>query len=451
MNKKLFMSVGMLVFAAAVVAGGTGAFFTDTETSAGNTFAAGSVDVSVGQFGHNYTGGGVAPDQPTFTTFENGTRFTLSDLKPLDTGEITFAAENNANPAYVCTTVEASGNAENDRLDPEVDAGDNTPNIGELQDFLSFKYGTETGTLSEIAGMMYFGSGNGVETNGTEAGSLEYCFGEYDESGACVLSSDDDNVAQTDSVDIDLTFQAVQTRNNENFSCADLNEDDGEDNNEEEIVFSQNFEDGTEDWTGFNGGELTRVADGTDGIPSSEGDFMAFADGQVFTQWGGYSSTFPAEGYTTEVDVYLDMDESDGSSDAHFDYTSAVNDTTGTHRRDFVLSVGHDPVTGDWSATASNNAGAGTPHLNAGNDPVQITTTGWYTLQHYFYDNGSGELAVDMKIIDSNGVVVGSWTRSDASDVIGSTVGGNRYGWFATQPFSAVPFDNSVLYLGAPN
>ena len=43
-----------------------------------------------------------------------------------------------------------------------------------------------------------------------------------------------------------------------------------------------------------------------------------------------------------------------------------------------------------------------------------------------------------------------SWTRSDATDVIGSTVGGNRYGFFAAQEFPFLAFDNTRLHVSAP-
>jgi hypothetical protein len=37
------------------------------------------------------------------------------------------------------------------------------------------------------------------------------------------------------------------------------------------------------------------------------------------------------------------------------------------------------------------------------------------------------------------------WTLSDPSDVIGSTVGGNRYGWFPNDELPYLAFDNSAL------
>lgn len=53
MNKaRLMMSLGMLVFVGAVVVGGTGAFFSDTETSTGNVFTAGAIDLTVDSEAH---------------------------------------------------------------------------------------------------------------------------------------------------------------------------------------------------------------------------------------------------------------------------------------------------------------------------------------------------------------------------------------------------------------
>jgi predicted ribosomally synthesized peptide with SipW-like signal peptide len=42
----------MIVFVGALAAGATGAFFSDTETSTGNTFAAGSLDLRVDSEAH---------------------------------------------------------------------------------------------------------------------------------------------------------------------------------------------------------------------------------------------------------------------------------------------------------------------------------------------------------------------------------------------------------------
>jgi hypothetical protein len=98
--------------------------------------------------------------------------------------------------------------------------------------------------------------------------------------------------------------------------------------------------------------------------------------------------------------------------------------------------------TGGFVMSASNNAG-GWP-ANPGRDPFTITTSGWYTLQHDFYDAGGGVLAVDMSVLDAGGAVLKSWTLSDPADVIGVTVGGNRYGWWATNQLGSILVDNVV-------
>lgn len=206
------------------------------------------------------------------------------------------------------------------------------------------------------------------------------------------------------------------------------------------------FETDTFDWSGAD-----RVPSGTNGVTSATGAFHAETDDGAFTRWGGYSDEFPASGYTTSLDIYLDP-ASGATNDTRFDWTSAINNPAGTHRRDFAFNGGYyDDATAPGSGprfvfSASNNTGRGNSFpKNPGRAPIAITDAGWYTFQHDFRDNGSGVLAVDLSIRNSNGAVVGTWTLSDPSDVIGVTVGGNRYGWFATNEFSFLAFDNARL------
>lgn len=58
-----------------------------------------------------------------------------------------------------------------------------------------------------------------------------------------------------------------------------------------------------------------------------------------------------------------------------------------------------------------------------------VSNSGWLTLRHVFYDNG-GVLACDMQVLDSNGTLLWSVTRSNPGDLISTVVGGSRYGWF---------------------
>lgn len=214
--------------------------------------------------------------------------------------------------------------------------------------------------------------------------------------------------------------------------------------------YKNGFETNINGWSGYVGGSIARV-DSTNGVDPSAGGYFAVLNGEAFSRWGGYANQFPLNGYTTEVDVYLDMSKAD-SNDNYIDFSSAINGQDGKHQRDFIFHVGHDPANSRWSATVSNNSShsqSDTPHLS-GSNLASITETGWYTLQSYFHSNDSGEFAVDMKIIDMNENVVGSWTLSSPSDVIATEIGGNRYGWFAEQPFTDLPIDNSCLYLGDP-
>jgi predicted ribosomally synthesized peptide with SipW-like signal peptide len=52
MNKKIIISLSVIAAVAAVVIGGTISYFSDTETSTGNTFTAGSIDLKVDSTQH---------------------------------------------------------------------------------------------------------------------------------------------------------------------------------------------------------------------------------------------------------------------------------------------------------------------------------------------------------------------------------------------------------------
>jgi hypothetical protein len=203
----------------------------------------------------------------------------------------------------------------------------------------------------------------------------------------------------------------------------------------------------------------TRVASGSlaaDGISSASGAFHANATTD-YTSWNGYTTEFPAAGYKTAIDVYLNPGNPGYVNDTRFDWTSAVSTPAGAHRRDFVFNAGfYNNVDSTGSAprfviSASNNAGrGGADPENPGRNPIAITTPGWYTLQHSFHNDGSGVLAVDLSIITPNGTTLHTWSLSDPTDVIGATVGGNRYGWFATNEFPYLAIDNTRLLAAWP-
>ena len=200
---------------------------------------------------------------------------------------------------------------------------------------------------------------------------------------------------------------------------------------------------------------------------SEPGHARIGAPAGAFTRWGGYNQAFPVGGYRTYVSVYLDVDWAEDHQDARFDFSSAINRSAGTHLRDFVFNAGTNPM-GDpddpgFYVNASTNAGransfpentcpdpGNTKPPNVCRQPVHIEESGWYTFRHTFRDAG-GKLAVDMEIFDSNGGTVANWTIFTDDCFSPCTpnlpdydeVGGNRYGWFATQEIPDLPIDDS--------
>lgn len=231
------------------------------------------------------------------------------------------------------------------------------------------------------------------------------------------------------------------------------------------LSYFQGFETDTNGWSG-----ATRVASGSNGVISADGAWHAESSGGTFnasgafTTWGGYggnagcgtsacaAAAFPANGYVTSIDVYLDVDSITLSNDTRFDFTSAINQPSGFHRRDFGFNAGFyndTDITGTgprFVISASNNVTrSGAFPKNPGRDPFAITDAGWYTFQHTFTDN-AGVLSVELAIKDAAGAVLHTWTLSDATDIINTTVGSNRYGWFALQEIPNLAIDNAIRF-----
>ncbi|KQW78746.1 VCBS domain-containing protein [Brevundimonas sp. Root1279] len=143
-----------------------------------------------------------------------------------------------------------------------------------------------------------------------------------------------------------------------------------------------------------------------------------------YTQFDGYRRAFN-DGFDASVQVYLDAGWSNGEG---FNFTVAVNDQNGTHRRDFAFHVAMD----DGQLMIGVNTGSpATPMTDLELRPhAVITESGWYTLAHSFQANEDGVLEVVLSVIDAEGGVVFTQTISDPSDLIASQIGGNRYGWF---------------------
>ena len=231
------------------------------------------------------------------------------------------------------------------------------------------------------------------------------------------------------------------------------------------VLVSNGFEVDTTGWL-----STTRVPSGTNGITSASGSHhaegvsgsVATPASATFTRWGGYNygagdavpTTF--QEYWTSVDIFLDV-ATGPANNTRFDFSSAINSAAGIHLQDFIFNAGFyndsdgSPGTGTnrFVISASNNSQPGSAFAkNPGREPIAISTTGWYTFEHHFYEV-AGALAVDMSIFDAVNALVKTWSSTGgvtpgAGQLI-ATIGGNRYGWFNFNEFSTLAFDNSEL------
>jgi predicted ribosomally synthesized peptide with SipW-like signal peptide len=78
MNKKILLSLSTIAAVAAIAIGGTVAYFSDTETSTGNTFSAGTIDIAVD--GKN--------------PWSHDIKYDIKDLKPGESGNINLRVDN---------------------------------------------------------------------------------------------------------------------------------------------------------------------------------------------------------------------------------------------------------------------------------------------------------------------------------------------------------------------
>ncbi len=147
--KKILISLSVVAAVAAVVVGATTAFFSDTETSTGNTFTAGSIDLKVDSECHYYnivqTGvdgignpvygyddvgctdpdgnGPVVMGNWSENDLQNGVHkfFWFDDIKPGDKGEDTISLHVYSNDAWGKISMVLGDDLDNDCTEPEGD------------------------------------------------------------------------------------------------------------------------------------------------------------------------------------------------------------------------------------------------------------------------------------------------------------------------------------------
>jgi hypothetical protein len=153
--------------------------------------------------------------------------------------------------------------------------------------------------------------------------------------------------------------------------------------------------------------------------------FYGDSDSAPFSRFDGYRDVWPGT-WTAELDVYLDPSWPSGQG---FDYSVAASGSDGNHQRDYIFHITKDTSTGKLLVAGSNNTNFAPREDLENINHFEVTTAGWYTLQHKFYES-SGALAVDLNLVDSSGTVLFTETRFNATDTIPDEIGGNRYAWF---------------------
>ena len=230
MKKILGLTIAALLVMG-LIGGGTWAYFTDVETSTGNVFTAGTLNLTA-----DVTGGGAV--QGTVTPGDDGVNeyITLANLKPGDSGTVTFTCTNTGNLPGTLTITSTATFAENGVNEPVTSATTPTNNDGGDGDLDEYVGVWLTQDINSVGATDLLGdTTNKVEISGlaaalntvneamTAGGDIVYVlyweiasdvdgagtdgkFGTGDD-----VTPIDDNVLQSDTAEIDITFTLDQT------------------------------------------------------------------------------------------------------------------------------------------------------------------------------------------------------------------------------------------------
>jgi predicted ribosomally synthesized peptide with SipW-like signal peptide len=275
--KKLLISLVTIGAVSGLGFYATNAFFSDKETSTGNTFTAGAIDLRIDSTSHY--DGMICSVRPTainpFIWKEessgsstnptligkpcNGTWlsknlvasnrfFDYTDLKPGDSGETTISLKVEDNNAWMCSNIKTTESANpqirnfltfvwwidnggtvkgNNILDTEERTlfGGPVTLAQMLTSPVNFDDAINL-TLADSRPLNVFtGAPGPITGNETNYIGVGWCFGKMTltpgvgRGFTCDGSDDANNVAQGDNVTADISFSAIQSRNNDKFEC----------------------------------------------------------------------------------------------------------------------------------------------------------------------------------------------------------------------------------------
>ncbi|MFA6254642.1 MAG: TasA family protein [Patescibacteria group bacterium] len=248
MKKKIVISLGVIAIVAAIAIGGTIAYFSDTESSVGNTFKAGKFNLQIDNTCHyngkvcilDPSGSGKyfwqGTQEECFCTWSakdlNGELyFNLLDVKPGDSGEDTISLHVDNNDAWMCAEIANLVKDDNgcdspeNKVDSTCGAGE-----GELQNNLFFTIWNDNGAGEHNCNNIKDEDETYVIQNQTvQAGYwpiADSSLGAPMQGGTthCLgvkwnVPLATGNEIQTDSLLADIIFTAVQARNLPQFVC----------------------------------------------------------------------------------------------------------------------------------------------------------------------------------------------------------------------------------------
>lgn len=194
--KKIFMSILVIAITAVMVASATTSYFSDTETSTGNSLTAGTLDLLI-DGGDN-----------------NVVKFNVSNLAPGGQPKGKYVFTNNGSIAgYLNISDIDVRNIENVLTEPEIEAGDTTDDVGELGDVVYITL------FIDLDGNGWIGDGDKTIYHGKISDLPDsLVFNEKINAGASVnisaiinwWSTPNDNLAQSDTVEFDFVFHLNQ-------------------------------------------------------------------------------------------------------------------------------------------------------------------------------------------------------------------------------------------------
>lgn len=269
--KRILFSFPIIAAVAFLAFGASRAFFSDTEKSLGNTLQAGAIDLKIDNTSYYNGATSSATSWVLKDLTPNDLFFNFTDIKPGDLGEDTVSLHVDTNDAWVCANIDITKNDDVSSTEPELLDGDTQENTGdnfdgELAQNLNFVFWSDDGdnvlesgeeVLTQGPASSIFGevtwtiadsltnntlngvSGEPLAGNTTYYIGKAWCFGNLtltplvqdgvgdartpigpEGPGLSCNGSLLNNITQSDLLMGDISFSAVQSRNNPNFLCS---------------------------------------------------------------------------------------------------------------------------------------------------------------------------------------------------------------------------------------